>query len=120
MSNGTCKFLGMRDVLKSIYSFEAFLMENFSVCLNEAIVLCMLDQGTERSTKLAQALGVTYSLMSRTLASLEKKGCLSRKIGEVDKREMYFSLTKNGKELLTKIVEGYDFREFVKACKKVG
>lgn len=115
-----CKFIGMRDVLKSIYAFETFLFGKFDLCLNEAMVLCMLEQGTERSTKLAQALGVTYSLMSRTLASLEKKGLVNRKIGETDKREMYFILTKNGKDLLTKIVEEYDFREFVKACKKAG
>jgi len=112
MTSG-CKFIGMRDVLKNIYALEAFLLGRFNICLNETMVLCMLEQGTERSTKLAQMLGVTYSLMSRTLAALEKKGLVNRRIGETDKREMYFTLTKNGRDLLTKIVEEYDFREFV-------
>jgi len=119
MASGS-KFMVMRDVLKNIYAFESFLLANFRVCLNEAMVLCTLEQGTERSTKLAQSLGVTYSLMSRTLASLEKKGLVNRAIGTDDKREMYFSLTKNGKEMLTKIGEAYDPREFARACKKVG
>lgn len=117
---GVMKLIYLRDVLKNIYAFESFLIARFQICLNETMVLCSLEQGTERSTKLAQLLGVTYSLMSRTLASLEKKGLVSREIGKNDKREMYFSLTKNGRDLLTKIAEEYDSRSLVKACKKVG
>lgn len=117
---GVTRLVHLRDVIKNIHALESFLITKFRVCLNETMVLCSLEQGTERSTKLAQLLGVTYSLMSRTLALLEKKGLIEREIGKDDKREMYFSLTKNGRDLLTKIVEEYDSRELVRSCKKVG
>lgn len=109
-----CKFKKMREVLHSIYAFESYLAKKRDLLLNEAVTLCMLEDGhPRRSTDLADDLGVTYSLMSRTLNAIEKKGFVDRAIGPVDKREMHFTITKVGKKALKETADGFDFSEFI-------
>jgi DNA-binding MarR family transcriptional regulator len=108
-----CAFREVKEFLSKVYAFESHLAKNFSMLLNEAVAVCALGEGTaKRSTDIANEMGVTYSLMSRTLASLERKSLVTRAIGVTDKREMRFTLTKMGKETLAKITESYDFRPF--------
>ncbi len=110
----SCKFMKMAETLKCIYAFEAFLAKKHQLLLNEAIVLCILEEGrARRSTDLANELGVTYSMMSRTLSALERHAFIDRAIGTEDKREMHFTITKNGKKMVKELGDGFDFGEFM-------
>lgn len=116
-----CKFMKMAETLKCIYSFEAHLAKKHRLLLNEAIVLCILDEGrTRRSTDLANELGVTYSMMSRTLSAIERHGFVDRAIGPEDKREMHFTITKSGKKMVKDLGDGFDFTEFMALFGKKG
>ncbi len=109
-----CKFIMMKEALRHIYAFEAHLAHTHQLLLNEAIVLCILGEGkTRRSTDLANELGVTYSMMSRTLTGLERREYISRAIGAEDKREMHFTITKTGKKMLATLNDGFDFSGFL-------
>jgi|GEM_PF-1282567 len=116
-----CKFVKMTETLKCIYAFENYLARAHKLLLNEAIVLCILEEGrTRRSTDLANELGVTYSMMSRTLSALEQHGFVDRAIGPEDKREMHFTITKNGKKMVKEFSDGFDFAEFMALFGKKG
>ena len=45
------------------------------------------------------------NLRSKVIRSVEDKGLLARKLGEQDKRQMYFTLTRKGKNCLERIKE---------------
>ena len=45
----------------------------------------------------------TSSNNSKVIGSIEKKGLVERVIGTKDKRQMYFSLTPKGKELISSL-----------------
>ncbi|HSA32124.1 MAG TPA: MarR family transcriptional regulator [bacterium] len=104
----------MKDALHHIYEFEAYLAHEHKMLLNEAIVLAMLGDGkTRRSTDLARELGTTFSMMSRTLAALEKPEYITRAFGKEDKREMYFTISKAGQKKLATLNTGFDFSGFL-------
>ena len=70
----------MRDLLKGLSELENRLEETYGVSLNEAMVLCSVGAET-----------VTAGM--------------ARKLGEQDKRQMYFTLTRKGKNCLERIKE---------------
>ncbi len=49
--------------------------------------------------------GNLRSHASKVIRSVEDKGLLARKLGEQDKRQMYFTLTRKGKACLENIKE---------------
>lgn len=66
--------------------------------------MCVLKtEGELSSSILAEKLGLTFSNMSKVIASVEKKGFLKRKLGETDKRQMYFYLTEEGSSAMDNI-----------------
>lgn len=73
------------------------------MCLNEAMVLCTLKDGRMSSGEIASKLNLTCSNTSKLLRAVEERGLIERDLGEKDKRQMYFTLTKTGMELLTTI-----------------
>ncbi len=108
-----CKFSKMSAMMFHVYQFENYLAYEHKMLLNEALVLGMLGNGkTRRSTDLARELGTTYSMMSRTLAALEKAEFIDRAFGKEDKREMYFTINKAGSKKLSAL-NGYDFSKFL-------
>lgn len=114
-----CKYIKMKDLMFHVYQFEKHLSRDHKMLLNEALVLGMLGNGKpRRSTDLADELGTTYSMMSRTLSSLEDAGFVERAIGKEDKREMLFTITKTGAKKLSVLNGGYDFDAFFVALNK--
>lgn len=93
----------IRDVYRAIYEFEIGFQERYDLCLNEGMLLCSLNEKERTSTDLATVLGLTTSNTSKVIKLVEKKGLVERKIGEVDKRQMYFSLTQEGKKRISSI-----------------
>ena len=84
----------IRDVYRAIAEFETQFMQQYNLSLN-----------TPRLTsgEIAEALGLTCSNTSKLIRSVEEKKLIARIIGKVDKRQMHFSLTAEGKEQITAI-----------------
>lgn len=99
--NTLCK---IRDIYRSIVSFELRFEERYNLCLNEGMLLCTLSGVKQLSSgEIAESLGLTASNASKVIKSAEVKGLIKRILGNKDKRQMYFSLTSEGKKLLSAI-----------------
>lgn len=95
----------MRDLLKSLSELEERLESTYGVNLNEAMVLCSVGADTVTAGNIITCTGMTSSHASKTIRSVEDKGLLVRKLGEQDKRQMYFTLTRKGKACLGQMKE---------------
>ena len=93
----------MRDLVRALSQLETQLEENYGVTLNEAMVLCSVGGDTVSAGDITACTGMTPSHASKTIRSVEDKDLLARKLGEHDKRQMYFSLTPEGRELIGSI-----------------
>ncbi len=94
----------IRDIYRAIAAFEQLFEKEFDLCLNEGMALCSLSKsGQLTSGEIADLLGLTTSNASKVITSVEKKGLVSRVLGEKDKRQMYFSLTPDGKKRIEAI-----------------
>lgn len=110
----------IRDIYRSIAAFESQFEKEYGICLNEGMLLCSLSK-TERlsSGEIAEALGLTTSNASKVIKSVENKELVERVLGMQDKRQMYFSLTEKGKELLSEIkCDKLDMSDFLKGILK--
>lgn len=95
----------IRDVYRAIAEFESQFVQQYNLSLNEGMLLCgLLDKPRLTSGEIAEALGLTCSNTSKLIRSVEEKKLVARIVGKVDKRQMYFSLTTEGKERITKII----------------
>lgn len=94
----------VRDIYRSISDFETEFYAKHGVKLNEGMLLCsLLKTGKCSSGQMAEMLGLTNSNSSKVIISAEKKGLIKRILGADDKRQMFFSLTKKGKECIDNI-----------------
>ena len=91
--NTICK---MRDIYKALSIFETAFEEVYGISLNEAMVLCALREAGKEitSTAIAERTEMAPSHTSKVIRAVEDKGLIRRALGEVDKRQMYFSLTE--------------------------
>lgn len=104
----------MRDLMRSLSELETQLEETYGVTLNEAMILCSVGSEIVSAGDITSCTGMTPSHTSKTIRSVENKGLLSRKLGEHDKRQMYFVLTRKGKNCLERIKEkGIDVPEWL-------
>lgn len=94
----------IRDIYRAIAVFEAEFEKHYDLSLNEGMLLCTLSKAkTLSSGELADALGLSYSNASKVIRSVEEKAFVQRVLGKVDKRQMYFSLTDQGADILSRI-----------------
>lgn len=96
----------MREIYRALNDFERDFEQVHGVGLNEAMVLCCLEESALSSGEIAESTGMTCSHTSKTIGSVEKKGLIERVLGERDKRQMYFHLTDDGKMRLQGMVCG--------------
>lgn len=86
-----------------LYQFEKDFQEAHEVSINDAMVLCCLKNGEEKSAgEICEFVGLSNSRVSKVLCSVEDHGYIVRRLGSTDRRQMFFSLTEKGK---TKIAE---------------
>ena len=97
------KLCAIRDILRSLSEYENLFHNEHSICLNEGMVLCSLKERRLSSGEIAEEINLTCSNTSKLLRSVEEKGYISRVLGERDKRQMYFELTKEGRVKLADI-----------------
>lgn len=94
----------IRDLQRAVLRFEASFEQRYGICLNEATALCSLSN-TERMCpgELGERLGLTASNTSKVLRSAELKGLVKREMCCKDRRQMYYSLTPEGRKLLASV-----------------
>ncbi len=97
-------FCELIDVYRAINSFEQRFLVQSNLCLNEAMILCLLNSKTNMHTgQIIEKLALPPPHISKLLKSLEDKGFIVRKIDKSDKRKMCFFVSKNGLEKLEEI-----------------
>lgn len=87
----------IKEIYRMLYQFEREFAERHDLTINEAMLLCCLKGGEARTAgALCEFVGLSGPRVSRVIAAVEKKGYLRRGIGELDRRQMLFSLTDLG------------------------
>lgn len=107
----------MRDIYKALARFETQFEEIYGLTLNEAMILCALQEAGEviTSTALSTRTGMAPSHTSKVIKSVEEKGLLERMLDKMDKRLMHFSLTPEGEKILREInLEKVEIPEMLK------
>ncbi len=95
------KLCKIRDLYRAVTDFESEFEDEYHIGLNEGMLLCTLAKKENLSSgDIADKLGLRSSNTSKVIKSVEEKGLITRVVGEVDKRQMYFSLTTKGKDVL--------------------
>ena len=79
------KLCKIRDLQRAVHQFESAFEKRYGICLNEGMTLCSLSQ------------------TGRLCRSVEQKGLVTRELCNEDRRQMYYSLTQQGRELLASV-----------------
>ncbi|MGE4567762.1 MAG: MarR family winged helix-turn-helix transcriptional regulator [Bacteroidales bacterium] len=90
----------IRDVYKSLNEFEGAFQRVHGLSINEAMVLCSLSEAPRSSGEIADYTAMLVSHASKVIRAVEEKGYISRRLGEKDRRQMYFRLSPAGLEKL--------------------
>jgi len=91
----------VKEIYRTLYQFEKDFLSSHNISINEAIVLCCLKNGEEKSAgEICEFVGLSNSRVSKVLCSVEDRGYIQRKLGSSDRRQMFFSLTESGKKKL--------------------
>ena len=111
----------IRDVYRIIHEFESQFQTQYDLSLNEGMLLCSIDKHMRCSSgEVAEMLGITASNASKIISVVEKKGFIRRVVGKDDKRQMYFSLTSEGKEKLKSVKHNVvNANEILKKIKEI-
>ncbi|MDD2436172.1 MAG: MarR family transcriptional regulator [Massilibacteroides sp.] len=102
IDNALCS---LRDIYRAIREFEIKFSQKHDLCLNEGMLLCTLCSEMYSSSEIASLLGLTNSNASKVIRSVEEKGFIERRLGQEDKRQMYFVLSSKGQKKLKEIKE---------------
>lgn len=94
----------IREIYQAVAEFERGFEREHSLTLNEAMLLYGLTFSEKMASgEIADYLNLTTSNTSKVLRSVESKGLVARWLGKRDKRQMYFSLTPEGRERIERI-----------------
>lgn len=95
----------MRDVFRAVANFETAFENTYQLSLNEAMILCSLQESQQEVTasNLSKQTELSPSHTSKMLRILEEKQLIERILGNVDRRLMYFRLTKDGEKRVNEL-----------------
>lgn len=94
----------IRDLHRAIIAFENDLQALLNLSLNEGMALCTLKNVECLSSgQLAEQLSLRHSNTSKLIKILEDKELIARCIGTEDKRQMLFSITQKGKDIINEV-----------------
>ena len=97
------RFLQLYQYL--LTSFSANLESQYDVTLNEFQVLMMTGQlGETASHEIADLTGMPIMAISRTVAALDKRGMIERKIDSNNRRRKPINLTGKGQRLFDEMM----------------
>ena len=95
----------IKDIYKTLYQFEKAFAEVHDITINEAMLLCCLKDGETKSAgMISEYIGLSNSRVSKVITAVENKGYIRRNINKNDKRQMFFSLTPDGKEKIRQMM----------------
>lgn len=95
----------IKDIYKTLYKFEKAFAEVHDITINEAMLLCCLKDGETKSAgMICEYIGLSNSRVSKVITAVENKGYIRRNINKNDKRQMFFSLTPDGKEKIRQMM----------------
>ena len=98
------KLCKIRDLQRAVHQFESAFEKRYGICLNEGMTLCSLSKtGRLCPGELGELLGLTPSNTSKVLRSVEQKGLVTSELCNEERRQMYYSLTQQGRELLASV-----------------
>jgi DNA-binding MarR family transcriptional regulator len=98
------KLCKIRNIQREVNRFEADFEKMYGIGLNEGMALCSLAKaGKLSSGELSELLGLSCSNTSKVINSIENKGFVERVIGVQDKRRMFFTLTRDGRQRLSTV-----------------
>jgi DNA-binding MarR family transcriptional regulator len=97
------KLCAIRDVCRALGEYEQDFLNVHTISLNEGMVLCSLKEKRLSSGEIAKQINLTCSNTSKLIRNIEDKGLIERVMGEEDRRQMYFSLTQKGFEMMNAI-----------------
>lgn len=96
----------LKNIYKSLYTFEKEFAEKNNITINEGMVLCcMKDEKPRTANDLCEFVGLSNSRVSRIINTVETKGYISREMGSIDKRQMIFSLTEEGRNKIKEMMK---------------
>lgn len=105
----------MRDLFRSLAELENNLITLHGVTLNEAMVLCSIGKETVTASMVVERTGLAASHTSKVIRAIEQRELITRQLGEKDKRQMYFTLTGDGRKCLESIREqGVEVPEYLR------
>lgn len=93
----------LRNIYKAVNQCEKEFAGKFGLTLNEAMLLCSLEEKSLCASDLAEATDMQCSQTSKILKSLEDKDLIKRTLGKTDKRNMFFLLSEKGETMLASI-----------------
>ncbi|MGY5486850.1 MarR family winged helix-turn-helix transcriptional regulator [Paenibacillus sp. ALE2] len=117
-NNNTIELLNIWLSLTKLQSnindeLEHALQENYSLSLNEFLVLYFLSQTEEKKLRLQhlqEMVGLSQSALSRLVVRMEAKSCgaMQRHICEDDRRGIYTSMTDFGEKKFDRALETFN------------
>lgn len=94
----------IREVSRAIAEFEQCFEREYRLSMNEGVLLCCLARHGELSSgEIAEMLRLTWFEYVEGDPVGGGQGIVIRKLGEEDKRQMYFSLTEAGRAELERL-----------------
>lgn len=95
----------MREVFRAMSNFEIAFEMTYKISLNEAIILCALQESPQKmtATNLSKQTELSPSHTSKMLRILEEKSLIIRTLGNQDRRQMYFHLSPTGKQRMNEL-----------------
>jgi DNA-binding MarR family transcriptional regulator len=110
----------LKDIYRLLYQFEKEFQEMNEISINDAMILCCLKNGNEKSAgDICEFVGLSNSRVSKVLCNVEQLGYIQRRLGSVDKRQMFFSLTESGKAKLKQMSgQSLHLKDFINKISK--
>lgn len=93
----------MREIVRALAQLEDELETAVGTSLNEAMMLCALSGEEVPSTEVASRMGLRNAHTSKILAVLEERALVTRRLGETDRRRIYYALSSEGEALLARL-----------------
>jgi DNA-binding MarR family transcriptional regulator len=96
----------VKEIYKMLYQFEKEFLDTNKISINDAMVLCCLKNGEEKSAgEICDFVGLSNSRVSKVLCAVEDMGYIARRLGSTDHRQMFFSLTESGRQKVDEMMK---------------
>lgn len=95
--------IGLRKITQAIDLHSKYLAKNYGMTGPQLVLLQELSDCESQSvSELSKSVSLSQGTVTDIVVRLEKKGLLSRRRSETDKRRVLVSITENGQALLKK------------------